>query len=98
MCKIKALQICMMYIRLIDRAKKYLRLNDLLSHKVISGTDDRLNKLQGMLSQQRNDKEIIIDLKQRLKEFVTQNETAVRDFKNYKVHVQGRSPARPCFF
>ena len=98
MCKIKALQICMMYIRLIDHAKKYLRLNDLLSHKVISGTDDRLNKLQGMLSQQRNDKEIIIDLKQRLKEFVTQNETAVRDFKNYKVHVQGRSPARPCFF
>ena len=61
----------------------------IVQHQVLASAEDQIVKLQTIVSNQRNDKETIVDLKNRILEYEQNSHDAVREFKKFKVHTQG---------
>ncbi|XP_063691217.1 protein FAM184A-like isoform X1 [Bolinopsis microptera] len=58
--------------------------------KVLASAEEQIVKLQTVVANQRNDKEAILDLRNRIFEYDQTNQDAVNEFKKFKVHTQDR--------
>ncbi|KAL5262616.1 hypothetical protein ACHWQZ_G008124 [Mnemiopsis leidyi] len=58
--------------------------------KVLASAEEQILKLQTIVANQRNDKETILDLRNRILEYQQSNHDAARDFKKFKTHTQDR--------
>ena len=65
----------------------FLRL--LSFHEVLVSAEEQILKLQTIVSNQKNDKEVILDLKNRILEYEQSNQNAVKDFRKFKSFTQG---------
>ena len=56
---------------------------------MLASAEEQIMKLQTIVANQRNDKETILDLRNRILEYQQSNQDAARDFKKFKTHTQG---------
>lgn len=56
---------------------------------MLASAEEQILKLQTIVANQRNDKETILDLRNRILEYQQSNHDAARDFKKFKTHTQG---------
>ena len=72
-----------------SRSVTKLKFLKLVHYQVLASAEEQIIKLQTVVANQRNDKEAILDLRNRIFEYDQTNQDAVNEFKKFKVHTQG---------